>query len=519
MSIKLPPPLQAWTPSLSVHQICSPLFSDSSLKTENTTTFIYSGRNDFGRIIKKLLFCSPSQGFSNSYFQDMKDLGKLEGFEIIASSSIYSVRDPKLTTTDGIFLEPTCSSSLQRALQRCYQRNLYLKNHAAVVSEVASFKGGTIGNVALSQLHRRSKDGINENQHRDSRLYFEGGNGLHVTNASQKPMFLIGEDLLTATHQVLRLDKWFAQRNENKKTVSDINEELLFSKYKTLINQWYLNGEIPQKIQTIALEIATRLTDDEVKNILMEMNQMGLLINFKFDAKEDKHKGREIASQYLAQREFVKSQIFPTELNCSSTHIAFITQIAYHLDLFLAPGPKGSILMQDFEFCIRLLETIQKNADDLKLSKDDLKQLQIMLKMMEQLQKDFKTTMQKARDELTQSGFVVIPAPGAFFGLTDLGTPLNINFLNGISGYSPKNRHYFYATAGAKTTGKLGQILMESFVEFLNHQCDNLAVYYLGRSTNDPKDFTEATDNLSRLKGQLGPHCLSFELEIEQHKT
>ena len=120
------------------------------------------------------------------------------------------------------------------------------------------------------------------------------------------------------------------------------------------------------------------------------------------------------------------------------------------------------------------------------------------------------------RNQLEQSGFIVIPTPGVFFGY-DKGFSdkefYSINFMNSITGFSPKNQHYYYITGGAQ--GRLGKILMDVFAEFISSQCENTVIYYTGRKGKDPTDFQEAFTNLNQQ--HCGVHCLTNELETKTH--
>jgi hypothetical protein len=508
--------MQPWAPSQASHQICRQIFADFPLKADQSE-FTYSTTNDFGKQIHKLLFCRPREGFSSHFFENMKEIGAIEGFEVKASESVYSVRDPKLRATDGSILEPTCSEALPEALNRCLKRAQHLKNHAAVLSDHPFFNASSVGVVAREKMHRRTYDGIDRTTQRESRLYFEGGDCLHFTNHKNVPQFLIGEDLSVITHQALRREKWF-NKQETKFTTSFLNEDLIFRKYHDKINSRFLNQEIPEEIATKAKRISETLNDAQIKDVLHEMNSMGLLTNFRFETKENREKGRIIVCEYLAQQEFVRSILFPEELRCSAEQIKFLPQVAYHLDVAMAPGPKGSIFLQDYEKSVQLLQTIEANATIFQLTQADLQQLQSFKETTEKLGKELKPLMDDARKQLETAGYHVIPAPGAFFSF-DKGRPFNFNFLNSLTGFSEKTGHFYYITSGAKTDGKLAEILMDFYVEFLKANCNHIVVYFTGRDPNNASDFSEAMGNLNQRKSHLGPHCLSFELDISPHTT
>lgn len=511
--------MQERRPSVDVSQFCNGLFPVSPVKND-TSTFTYSARNDFGREVKQLHFCSPKEGFSRCYFENICEIGKMEGFAVTHSTekySIYPVRDVKLVTQDGAFLEPTCSDNSGKALDRTKKRIAHLSNHPCVLSKNPTFNGITLGIVATNKLYQRTADGLQKGQKRDSRLYFEGGNTFHLTNKSGIPTYLFGEDSSTITHQILRIDKWFHCQDSSKPGTSYINEQLLYSQYNTLVNRNFMQGEIPKIIKQKAEEISAAMIDDEINAVLLEMKSMGLVLNYQFKTERDKKIGRSIASEYLAQRQFVEKEIFPAELKCNSNQVSFLPQIAYHLDIMITPGPKGSVFLQDYDLAVSVLKAILNKSVELKLSIKEQCQLQSFIQTTTLAGTDLNPLMNKAKLDLEKAGFTVIPTPGVFLSLTSEGEPLNANFMNSLSGFSSKTEHYYYIAPGIKTGGKIGELLMDSYAEFLKHHSSNISVYFAGRKPENDKDFEEATYNLNRKLSQLALHCLSFELKVASH--
>lgn len=512
-------PMQPRAACDEVRMTCAHLYGQSPTQA-NPSKFTYSTQNDFGRVIEKLLFCTPKKGFSSCFFENVKEIGVLEGFKVEHSEpkySIYSIRDAKLSTADGHVLTPSCSSSLQNALVRMVSRIHLLKNHSAALTSHPSFIGSTIGNVAKAKLHQRTADGLEQGRQRESRLYFEGGNCFEITAMDGKPRYVFGRDLSIVTHQVLRIDQWFATPDPNRPNTSYLNESLLLSKYSTDVNKLYLEGKIPDLIDKEAALTSKLLTDDDIEIVLREMAAMGLLKVFSFDTQADKVKGRTIATRYLAQHEFVKNRIFPAEIGCSAEQVVFVEQPAYHLDLMIAPGPKGSLFVQDFDEAVAVLNMINENAVALQISEVDISELEHFIATTAKLGNELKPVLGEVKRELQEAGFHLIPTPGAFYGYNAALKTQNINFLNCLTGFSPKTKHYYYIASGAKTGGKLGEILMDAYVEFLNRHCKNIAVYFAGRSPEDNNDFTEAMHDLNSPTSQLGPHCLSFELRTAPH--
>jgi hypothetical protein len=508
--------MKPWVPSPAVHQISQQIFAESPLKSDSSE-FTYSTANDFGKKIHKLLFCKPCEGFSSHFFENVKEIGAIEGFKVLASESVYSVRDPKLRAADGMILEPTCSEALPEAVSRCQKRSDHLKNHASVLSTHPSVRNCSLGIVARDKMHRRTSDGLVESSPRESRLYFESGDCLHLTNRHHVSQYLFGEDLGVITHQALRKDQWF-NKLESEDTASYFNETLIFGKCPNKITTMFLDKKIPEEIAARAKRFSEELDDSKIKDVLCEMHSMGLVTRVKFETKGDRAKGRAIACDYLAQQEFIRTILFPEELRCSAEQVKFFPQIAYHLDMAMAPGPKGSVFLQDFEMSVQLLQAIKDNATALHLTEADLKLLCSFSETTKRLGSELKPLMEDTKGGLKAAGYHVIPTPGAFYAY-DRDQPFNFNFLNCLTGYSEKTGHIYYIASGAKTDGKLAEVLMDSYTEFLQANCNDIAVYFVGRNPDNPSNFSEARDTLNRVNSQQGPHCLSFELKIAPYTT
>ncbi len=509
-------PMRPWEPSVTSRTVFS---TPTAPRSPSRGPFRYHAPNDMGRQINTLLFCSPRkvphsarEGHSTWFFQNLQEIGEREGFRVLSTADkVYPVRDPKLRAQDGMVLEPCCSGSLSKALERTRMRATHAKDHSFCITENSSFKNAFLGSVAATNMHRHAADGLKAV--REARSYFEGGNTISATNQRGECIYFVGNDLIVATHMTLRLDKFFAA--PDGKTSSYFNETLLMSKYqdgRDPVHGLYLSGQIPSIIAERAQTIATALSDEETLAVLREMLAMALLTDLYWETEADRRRGKEIASTYLAQRDFVKNQIFAADLRTEGSKIVALPQIAYHLDCLMTPGPEGSMFLQDYDEAVRLLKKIKANAEILELTPKDLAQLDQFIQETRQLANDFRGLIRETRERIEAAGFRVIPTPGAFFShsLADPKETENVNFLNAISGYSPSSLHIYYIASGAKTGDNLGKVLMDSFVEFLNAH-EGIAVYFAGRNPADPTDFSEAEGTLNMKS--TGPHCLSFELE------
>lgn len=510
-------PMAPRLPSPMVQQFCKGLFSASSVPSGR---FTYQTPHDFGKKLVTLLFATPSQGFSADFFVNIGEVAKLEGFTLKQSNrSAYPVRDIKLHAADGAMLQATISFNRDEGIKRAWRRHLHLRMHPGVLTSHPIFCGGSIGSGTRRGMIFSTEDGLAK-EPPYGRSYFEGGNIFHLTNRSQLPVYLIGDDSITATHMLLRKDQWFDCRPGDflrMESEGRLNPRRLLRSTGRI-------REIPHILQERMNAIRATLSLEKTLDILKEMHAMELVKNFAFDTPNDKEKGKDLVSKYLAQRQLVLEEVLPDDLAVKPEQIVSIPQIAYHLDFLMTPGPNGSVFLQDYDLSVEVLRKILDQAAALQLTNRDVEQLQRYIALNQEFGATFKELMSKAKEALDAAGFTVISTPGAFFSLkSDSASKndhfANVNFFNAITGYSPKNNRYYMMIPGTHIGDRLGEVLMDTYVEFLKLQCPNLAVYFIGRKPDNPKDFTEAMHCLNRPESQLGPHCLSYELEVESFTT
>lgn len=520
-------PIQNWTPLNKTSAKIWEGFFDKPLYFQRE--FTYQTHNDFGKIIKKLLFSTPKKGFSSHFFENIQEIGKREGFSVIQSEyPFYPVRDAKCKAADGCWVEPNCNTdTLLKAVGRNKKRQYHTKRDPSALTNSPIF-GGTIGVVARDHMHRQTSDGIKDKkEYQDGRIYFEGGNCFYLTNQNGVGKYLVGEGLITVTHQTLRMDKWFADTSQS--STSKINEMLIQSKYnKGPLNKLYLGNQIPKKILEEGEVFKKDLSKEKVQETLQEMLSIGNITCIKFDKKQDIEKGYEIAAEYLAQEKFVKNDLFGEDLHISGEHIVSVSQLAYHLDVLLTPGPCGTIFIQDYPLALKTLGKILDNAQDLQLTSRDIGLLKDCITEMTSLSSELGPLMLTVKKQLEEAGFKLIPTPGAFFNRKSYdrknldGESLftNVNFFNAITGYSKITQHPYIILPGTDVGDRLGEVLMDAYSEFLRAQiCPELAVYYVGRNPTNLKDYSEAFFTTNRGGSQLGPHCLSFELDTEKNQV
>ncbi len=502
-------------PSSAAHQLCSQIFPSSALKSDQSK-FTYSTGDDFGKKIQKLLFCKPKEGFSSHFFANVKEIGLIEGFNVIPSETVHCCRDARLRASDGAILSPAWHENVFKAIGHSEKRSKFMQDHCCVLTDHPSFEGIHAGAVALQKMNDFTSECATGQKLRASRLYFEAGNCFRLTNKNGVQRFVIGEELGIVTHQLLRKNRWFCKQEENSE--NSWTEACVFAKYNDQITQRYLRGGVVNTVTRIATEYSNSLSEEQALGILEEMKQMQLFESLDFDPNKNEIKGRALASEYMAEMKFVLQELFPAELRCEPDQLFFSPQIAYHLDLAMAPGPKGSIFLVDYQESVRLLQTVLEEAEKLGLSQKDKEHLVSFIQTTGRLGQDLKPLFGETKERWEERGFRVIPVPAGFYSYLD-GKPFNINFLNIVTGYSEKTGHYYVIAPGTKTKGKLAEILMDCFVESVRSHCDNVQVYFVGRNPNDERDFSEAVETMNGERQQLGPHCLSFELMTSPHTT
>ena len=243
--------------------------------------------------------------------------------------------------------------------------------------------------------------------------------------------------------------------------------------------------------------------------------------------------------------------LWPAEFGVNPEDIVEVPQGAYHLDVFIKTAPKGALFVQDFSKVFALLEgildahlgfdgesqaeqiallqrsirtadpkeTLEKLTSRAKgpaLTNRDLSILQSYLETATQLVIELQPIYERVNACLRKAGFTVIPTPGVFYGAEGKNW-VNLNFLNAISGWSEKKQSYYYICLGAKVGDRLGMELMQANYKFLQSQQTPLLVYFVGYDPANPTDFSDAMSFSTEKGAQSGIHCLTYELETENH--
>jgi hypothetical protein len=237
------------------------------------------------------------------------------------------------------------------------------------------------------------------------------------------------------------------------------------------------------------------------------------------DNERDKVKG--IVANYLVQKTAMRilfASMFMTDgigVHPPESDTLVIPQLGYHLDMFLrpGPGPERYMMLQSYSLCRDLLYQIRDNAEHLRLTTKDDELLDGYIQTAEQLAKDLQPLEDQVREVLTGAGISILPMPALFYGTEK---QININFMNGISGWSPVTKRYYYLVIGVTVGDFLGDTLMSMFTKFMQVEVGGIDVIYVGKRPNSafPRraDFSAAAQ-WSSICG-AGLHCLSMETQV-----
>lgn len=512
------------------------LFTNTHVKLPNSA-FTYAASDDFGIHVKKLLFPKPTDqntrtvtGLQNDHTaKNMISFGEKFGFEVVFSKNTYCLRDSLIKCIDKIYV-PSDSKNISIAIDRNQSRSLYFSDSASFLTNHSFFRGkpGICTNKLLRLAHQDLVTYFGQAKELVPYLHFymEGGNHYVMTNKLGKKIVLLGDDVLYTTLNQFRRDGVCKNRqSELDKYIPIFKEKLsldaaLLSK---TLEEMYVQGLLvtgPGKEKGF-------VTEDEIFTtvLLSQLNEKSYLSNAQQQgyykplnlSELQKKNGIEIAAEYLVQKNSIKN-FFPHAFGVDEVY--FVPKLDYHLDVFLCPGPKGSIFVQDYSLTVKLLEQILDQKDLLSLTDLDLKHLKRFLETAQKLERELGGLNNKVKEGLDVAGLYVIPTPGLFYDVSpeDLTMPtFNLNFLNARTGWSPTTKSYYYLTTGASVGDKLGAVLMSTFEKFLKSYEPDIQVGFLGFDPDKVNDFSEGMRFLNTQGAQAGPHCFAFVMESSEN--
>jgi|688.fasta_scaffold05433_14 hypothetical protein len=510
--------------------------------------------NEFGLEIKELLISKEitervkneanSQlagrtmwdGFTFSHTaKNMEALAEKLGFAIHPTSEFYYVRDLFFRLHNGDIRIARSSPHMQMAVLRTHSSNLYLNKTAATRTKNQFFNSwsGYTHTVSFSQDIQKYFEECPSFKY----TYAEGGNAWIMTNSKGEQKVLLGNDHFIQTLNILEMEQssWdhlihevFANRSFES-LQQEIASTLSLDEIKKRAEEMYAegillcngySGLIDRKMQ-LHLMMANFLVG---KPIIEETNwfqklgvQLGVIKPFKIDD-GIAEKSRALVAGYLARQKITQALI-AHDFGVGPNNLHFITQFNYHLDTFMRPGPQHSIFLINFALWADILEAIGK---EISLSKVDREFLENYIATSKKLDRELGPLLKKVEEELKAAHFEIIPLPGHLlyesktmyqeFPMPSGG--FNINFINSLTGWSSKTKKFYYITHGIQVGERLGDLLMEAFVQYLNQYIPDIEVYFIGRNPNNQADFSEAMDWWNRLETQSGIHCTTFELKL-----
>lgn len=489
--------------------LLEPLFRLSRAVLSPAEFSYQANTNDFGVQIQELVFTIPnneieaaeakrkikadtdSEGIKIDHFaKNMQEVALQCGFTLTFSKYSYPIRDHWLRRAGGTILtfcntDEAQQSFIKKALLQNQLRAQVHKSSAGFMTKHSFFSGG-IG--AAHHDHFKAVPDLSAllamKDVSGLLFYFEGGNHWLVTHPSKKALrtLLIGED-----------------------------------NFHVALNQLLLNGTFNNPhlfVEATAKRVRETLTPEMISSILLEIDSQPVIANL-FKGLDPSAK----CAKYLAHKQIL-IEIVAMSFEVSAENIILIPQLGYHLDVFMRPGPKGSLFVQDFSLCEKMLEQIKAHAEALNLSAADQTILERYLATAHGLNHELAPLQVKIKRTLAKAGFVVIPTPGIFYDQSLAGSKTyNVNFINSITGWSDSIKKYYYITAGAQVGDRLGGVLMDAFSQFIHQYQDGIDIHYIGGDRSIPQDFKEAMNWWNRVESQAGPHCFSFEKATKTHSS
>lgn len=474
--------------------------------------------------------------------RNLKVLAPALGIVIKDTETFFYVRDSFIRLWDGSVKVAVGSNQIEPAIERTHSSRLYLDKTATTRTYNQLFNHWS--GYSHRSSHCRNQEWkalFSENCSPFKYTYVEGGNLYTLTNNQGKIVALVGEDHLYHTLQILQLEgrNWTILAREAKmdrsfdemveERIAKLSEEEVSSYCEEMYSQGLLlcggkSGLIAPSLQlTILLSKFFSLSNE--RNCVSEKNrgwfralalQSKAIDLFKIDDQKTKV-ARIAAAKYLVQLEIVKA-LMALDFNIPPENLHFITQMNYHLDIFILPAPHHSLFIVNFALCADVIKSYLDRKIELNLSENDLLLLEGYLETALKLDLELGSLLLEVTEQLRAAGFTVIPMPGHFmyepqgmyqqFPMPSEG--ICINFTNGISGWSSKTQSYYYITHGIHAGDQVGHLLMSAFRAFLEHYIPDISVYFVGYDPENPQDFSEAMDFWNRLETQSGIHCVTF---------
>jgi hypothetical protein len=303
-----------------------------------------------------------------------------------------------------------------------------------------------------------------------SPFYFEGGNLIPAINQQGDKVYLCGA--YNILYSILNSMELIATEESRK----DLLEEM------------------------ITLENSGKFSSENVSLVKERLENAGLLANFSSEDERDMVAKITISAASYYEKLMAKTLGAPM---CVVGDI-FASQPAFHLDMFLLPAPGGTIFMQDYSLCGKVIDLILSHYSLDETQKETLLMYQ---KKSNELMESRQGALDRIAKSLEKAGFRVVSVPGVYH---ENESNDKINFLNAITGIGEKGA--FCVTNGS--SNRVDHYLRDAYVDILKyHGIAN--VYFLGRETKSTpwqrlptEEFPEAEKSLAH---HGGIHCRTQE--------
>lgn len=532
-------------------------------RPKNTAPFCYRyDTNDFGIQVDRLRFSSYGR---EVFGPDMEELAQQLAFRLDYTTERYFPRDSFIRvewqreqTGRTLFLQPE-SAALTIAIELVRRSADSRGKEACCFTSHPALGAGWSGSSKTRYFSQAVNDYAMIYPNAGalySPAYFEGGNLCVVTHPrdpGRKICFEGHQSFMMCVLQ-LRRQQFFKKDNfiqtvaESEKRVSEIAATLTEDQVFKIAKEMYLLGILKFKSEVIPkfennLVITPPLvisslqvprSDEEIQKVTEALKtELGNAVVLQeihcrdaaaFDIPpEAKEWARRAAATFLNQQEVVKllyGYLFKTrgDHRPQPEDIIVLPQLGFHLDMFMRPGPKGTIFLQDYALCRDLLIQIQEYADVFGLTEQDHAILEDYIQAAARLAEELKPIATEVLKTIQGAGFTVIPTPANF---CDSATKFSINLMNAISGWSPSTGRYYYIVAGVAMGDELGRAIMHMFEKFLKLHVGNINVFFVGKSVGSPAGLRANFEAATKWCAESfsGIHCLTIETEVQSHLT
>ena len=477
--------------------------------------------DDFEKVITSLVVTGQMNGdkiFLDPFVNDrrrflhtdvnLNEIAKSEGFTIQNSFHLFPIRDHLMhcpgagqvicTIPDGPGFEDTTS--------RAHSSELYFGRNP-----IAHFPTGKLTasvGCSFESRHFSIADfgSIFQKEYWTLPLYLEKGNAFQVTNVKGERSLLIGEDLFS--FMLLH-----GRKSERFKSIEAQipHENLEFEELSSLAEEMYALGCLKWRSSTgFVPKFQDAYLFQHIKENPLKKGEtwrdraisFGFLKKFE-PTKAELELSRESIIRFKLQKRAIPEMLGWT-LGIDLKNIHFIQKNLVHLDNCMMPGPNGSLFVLDYSLSLAALNRLETLADKLEFDQGDKRLLKEHQVSMEKLTKQFTPLVERMQQQLKEAGFNVIPSPGVF-----LNKGSSISFFNAVTGYGKNGKDPFVITFGCNQGTRLGKALMDQYAVWLSSHISNVKVYFVGRNTFNPSDYSEASGWGDKF---TGIHCLTFEL-------